>query len=149
MVVSPPGSSVHGILQARIPQWVAIPLSRASSWPRNRTQVSWIAGRFSGFPYFLQFKSEFCNKEFMIWATLSSWSCFCWLYIASLSLTANNIINLIQFWASGESMYTVIPCVVGRKCLLWPVRSLGKTLLYFALLHFVLQGLLLFCFPSL
>ena len=31
----------------------------------------------SGFPYFLQFKSEFGNKEFMIWATVSSQSCFC------------------------------------------------------------------------
>ena len=31
-------------------------------------------------------------------------------------------------------------CVVGRGCLLWPVRSLSKTLLAFALLHFVLQG---------
>ena len=43
---SPPGSSVHGILQARILEWVAIPLSRGSSWPRDRTQVSHIAGRF-------------------------------------------------------------------------------------------------------
>ena len=33
----------------------------------------------SGFPYFLQFKSEFGNKKFMVWATVSSWSCFCWL----------------------------------------------------------------------
>ena len=31
----------------------------------------------------------------MIWATVSSWSCFCWLYIASPSLTAKNIISLI------------------------------------------------------
>ena len=30
----------------------------------------------SGFPYFLQFKSEFCNKVFMIWATAGSRSCF-------------------------------------------------------------------------
>ena len=30
----------------------------------------------SGFPYFLQFKPEFCIKEFIIWATVSSWSCF-------------------------------------------------------------------------
>ena len=48
----------------------------------------------NGFPYFLQFKSEFCN-EFMIWATVSSWSCFCWLCRASPSSTAKNIINLI------------------------------------------------------
>ena len=41
-----PGSSAHGIPQARILEWVAIPFSRGSSWPRDRTQVSWIAGRF-------------------------------------------------------------------------------------------------------
>ena len=41
-----PGSSVHGILQARILEWVAISFSRWSSWPRNQTQVSCIAGRF-------------------------------------------------------------------------------------------------------
>ena len=38
------------------------------------------------------------------------------------------------------SMCRVFSCVVGRGCLLWPVRSLGKTLLAFALLHPVLQG---------
>ena len=36
----------------------------------------------SAFPYFPQFKSEFCSKEFMIWVTVSSQSCFCWLYRA-------------------------------------------------------------------
>ena len=40
------GSSVHGILQARILEWVAIPFSRGSSWPRDWTWVSCIAGRF-------------------------------------------------------------------------------------------------------
>ena len=50
----------------------------------------------SGFPYFLHCKSEFGNKEFMIWVTVSSWFCFCWLYRASPSSAANNIINLIS-----------------------------------------------------
>ena len=36
--------TVHGVLQARILQWVAIPFSRGSSQPRDRTQVSHIAG---------------------------------------------------------------------------------------------------------
>ena len=40
-----PGSSVHGVLQARILEWVAISISRGSSWPRDRTRVSHIAGR--------------------------------------------------------------------------------------------------------
>ena len=38
--------TVHGIVQARILEWVAIPFSRGSSQPRDRTQVSCIAGRF-------------------------------------------------------------------------------------------------------
>ena len=42
---SPPGSSVHGILQASILGWVAISISRGSSWPRDRTHVFCIVGR--------------------------------------------------------------------------------------------------------
>ena len=41
-----PGSSVHGILQERILEWVAISFLREFSRPRNQTQVSYIAGRF-------------------------------------------------------------------------------------------------------
>ena len=46
MDCSPPGFSVHGILQARILEWVTIPISRGSSWPRDQIKVSCIAGRF-------------------------------------------------------------------------------------------------------
>ena len=46
MDCSLPGSSVHGILQARILQWVAVPSSRGSSQPRDQTQVSRITGGF-------------------------------------------------------------------------------------------------------
>ena len=45
MDCSLPGSSVHGILQAKILEWVAISFSRGSSRPTNQTQVSCIAGR--------------------------------------------------------------------------------------------------------
>ena len=41
-----PGSSVHGILQARILEWVSISFSRVSFQPRDQTQVSCIAGGF-------------------------------------------------------------------------------------------------------
>ena len=47
MDCSPPGSSVHEIFQARILEWVAMPFSRGSSQPRDRTLVSCIAGGFS------------------------------------------------------------------------------------------------------
>ena len=43
---SPPGSSVHGILQARILECIVIPFSRGPSRPRSGTRVSCIAGRF-------------------------------------------------------------------------------------------------------
>ena len=76
MDCSPPGSSARGTFQARLLEWGAIAFS-------------------SGFPYFFHFKSEFGNKEFMIWATVSSPSCFCWLYRAFPPLAAKNIINLI------------------------------------------------------
>ena len=59
---SPPGSSVHEILQARTLDWVAISFFRGSSQPRDWTQVSHIAGRF-----------------FTIWASRKSpphWLCF-------------------------------------------------------------------------
>ena len=56
MDCSLPGSSFHGILQERILEWVAISFSRGSSWPRDGTQVSCIAGRF-----------------FTIWSTREAW----------------------------------------------------------------------------
>ena len=43
MDCSLPGSSVHGILQARVLEWVAISFSRGSSWPRDRTHVSCVS----------------------------------------------------------------------------------------------------------
>ena len=46
MDCSLPGSSVCGILQARILEWAAVPFSRGSSQPRDRTQVSHIADGF-------------------------------------------------------------------------------------------------------
>ena len=44
MDCSPPTSSIHGIFQARVLEWVAFSFSRGSSRPREQTQVSWTAG---------------------------------------------------------------------------------------------------------
>ena len=46
MDCGPPGSSVHGILQEKTLEWIAIPFSRGSSQPRAQTQVYCTAGRF-------------------------------------------------------------------------------------------------------
>ena len=76
----------------------------------------------------------------MIWTTGSSPSCFCWLCRVSPSSAAENIINLISvltiWWCSCVESSRVLE----RGCLLSPVCSLCKTLLAFTLLHFVLQG---------
>ena len=62
----PKDYTVHGILQAKILEWVAIPFSRGSSQPRNRTQVSRIAGGFftnwatKGSPYKEKSKGKNC-----------------------------------------------------------------------------------------
>ena len=62
--------------------------------------------------YFLQFKSEFGNKEFMIWATVSPRSCFYWLYRTSPSLASDDIINLISvltiWWCPYEESSLVL-----------------------------------------
>ena len=46
MDCSPPGSSIHGILQARLLKWVSMPSSRGTSQPRDQIWVSCIAGKF-------------------------------------------------------------------------------------------------------
>ena len=43
MDCSPPGSSVHGILQARVLEWIAMPFSRGASWPRDWTCISCVS----------------------------------------------------------------------------------------------------------
>ena len=66
----------------------SIGFSRQEYWSGVHCLLQW-------FPYFLQFKSEFGNKEAMIQATVSSQSCFCWLSRAFPSLATKNIISLI------------------------------------------------------
>ena len=103
--------SIHsssGTLSDLIP-WIylSLPLDNHKGFDLGYTEWP------TGFPYFLHFKSEFCNKEFMIWATVSLQSFFCWLYSASPSLAAKNKINLI-------SVLTIwwCPCVESSLVLL-------------------------------
>ena len=70
---------------------------------------TWMVWSFS----LLQFQSEFGNEEFMIWATVSSWSCFCWLYRAYPPSTVKNIINLVSIMTTWWC-----PCVESSLVLL-------------------------------
>ena len=65
MDCSPPGSSVHGILQARILEWVAIPFSRVSFRPRDQTHVPCITSSF--FTIWVIREAQFTPKK---WANL-------------------------------------------------------------------------------
>ena len=76
MDCSLPDSSVHGIFQARILEWVTIPFSRGSFQPRDRTQISCIAGRF-----------------FTIWATREVLS---FTYSQQIPNSAQHIINFTE-----------------------------------------------------
>ena len=70
---SQPGSSVYGILQARVVEWVAIPFSRGSSRPRDRNWVSRIAGRF----FTMGLWMSICSSTMCIEAIFPSLNCFC------------------------------------------------------------------------
>ena len=71
MVCSSLGSSVHGILQARILEWVAIPFSRGSSWSRDRTFVSHISQMAGGF-----FTNEPSVKAPQPFPSTMPWGCW-------------------------------------------------------------------------
>ena len=105
MNCSPPGSSVHRILQARILEWVAISFSRGSSRPRYQTRVSCIAGRF--FTIWAARKAHLCIHVFILPKTplLSrlphnieqSSICYtigpCWLSILNTAMYCTSIVH--------------------------------------------------------
>ena len=65
--------------------------------------------------------SEFFNKEFMIWATVSSQSCFCWLYRAFLY---NLILIWFWYWPSGDvHVYSLLLCFWKRVFVMTSVFS--------------------------
>ena len=102
MDCSPPGSSVHGIFQARLLEWVAISFSSRSSQPRDRTRVSHTAGR--------RFTNYILIREYL--PTLKSWGYFLHLQniLFLFSLTFKPTIHLKLIFAY----------VIGNKFLHFP-----------------------------
>ena len=92
MDYSQPGSSVLGILQARILEWVAVPISSRSFWLGDRTQVSCMAGKF-----------------FTVWASREVWWHFliCSVYQSrALKFTSPNLVFLLyQEWATQRTLF--------------------------------------------
>ena len=85
-----PGSSVHGISQARILEWVAIPFCKGSSWPRDWIQVSCTADRF-----------------FTVWATKKTLKSKVW------RLNLRFIIEVEQVWGEIQGVWFWTPNFLG------------------------------------
>ena len=100
MDYNPPGSSVHGIFQPRILEWVAISFSRGSSWPRDRTRVSCIGMQIlyhlgSSFPWPI-FKNNQC-KMFLEFKLLTH--SFVYAVIFHRNFHRGHLLSTCQFQA--------------------------------------------------
>ena len=90
-----PGSSVHGIFQARILEWVAISFSRRSSWPRDWTWVSRIIGRC----FTIWATGEVTLVQSLVLLAAFLWSCSVYLTLPRLI-----VLNLIEIIAKLNEM---------------------------------------------
>ena len=88
MDCSPPSSSVHGILQARLLEWVAIAFSRGSSWPRSPT------GRF-----FI----IWATREAPLWAYLIAF----YMFMVYLSFLLNNVLIMLHLFQLSLSLRVI------------------------------------------
>ena len=107
MDCSPSGSSVHGTLQARILEWVALPFYKGSSRPRDWTQVSRIADRF-----------------FTVWATREAQNN---LGVCQSVVGQGKFIR-IHFGATGKlASADIETCESKHTPWIWPQGHLGNT----------------------
>ena len=106
MDCSPPGSSVHGILQKRILEWVAIPSSRGSSWPRGWTHVLMSSALAGGFfttsttweIAAMQVLISVLNHSFYL-AWYSRHLCTCMFRHTCKHKTKTHVASVQNFWA--------------------------------------------------
>ena len=129
MDCSPPGSSVHRILQARILEWVAMPFPRGSSQPWDQTQVSCIEGGFftswatrettreAPHPQFINQESKFlqgsCCPISQIWA----WRSAATLWTLPATATLKPLV--LEWHSENESR-----SVVSDSATPWTIQSL-------------------------
>ena len=113
---SPLGSSVHGILQPRILEWVAISLSRGFSWPRNQTQVSCIAGRFITY-----WATREAPRVVIVELKVPVTTRMIVLLTRLASLRKNILITVLLYWVQDD------PDIwKGAKCYLFNLMALRK-----------------------
>ena len=100
---SPSGSSLHGILQARILEWVAMPSSRESSQPRDWTRVSCIAGGF--------FTAEPLRKSFILLSSTQLYG-YTTNYFAIHLLMKNWVVS--SFRSYEKAVMNIFVCLFGH-----------------------------------
>ena len=114
MDCSLPGSPVHGILQTRILEWVAIPFSRGSSQPRDLTQLSHIAGRF----FTLWAIREAClshaepNPTSLPWQQSPTWSYSLALPIPLTWSPTTYLYHLFSYAPGNLAFFSPRPCKI-------------------------------------
>ena len=149
MDCSLPGFSVHGILQARILEWVTISFSRGSSRPRDRTRVSHIVGRcFTVWATReaytvckIPFTQLLCAQHWILYMTLrvccakSLQSCPTLCNPVDCSLPGFSIHGILQArilewvtisffrWSLWPRDRTQVSCIVGRHFTIWATRE--------------------------
>ena len=94
----PPGFYVHGILQARILEWIGIPFSRGSSHPRHQTQISCIIARFF---------TIWATRKSKIWNT--SWVCMSSLHKEKFMVIFKSLFSYIFCFA--PAVFKTIPLI--------------------------------------
>ena len=145
---SPPGSSVHGILQARIVEWAAIPFCRGSSQPRDQTHVSCTEGRFftiwaSRGVDSLGYDSAIKNKELMPstapWMDLETVTPCVILYQLSHQGSPRTLEWVAFPFSRGSSWArnrTSVSCIAGGLFTSWAAQEALWKLLLLLLSHF-------------
>ena len=119
---SPPGSSVHGILQVRILEWIAKTSFRGTSWPRDWTHVSYVSWTQAGFlplvppgkhmPCLIQFSSVQSLRRVRLFATP-------WIAARQASLSITNSWSSLRL-TSIESVMPSSHLILGHPLLLLP-----------------------------
>ena len=162
---SPPGSSVHAILQARILEWVAKSSSRVTSQPRDQTHIClrllhcrWIlwcwatwetppscvySGKLTSGPQFLHLYFGVGNNALLIWFVVRiKWNntciCKCFISVAIFNLIFTNTTEKEHYHLRKEANLKKAPWTVRLLC---PWNSPGKNIGVWS--HSLLQGIFL------
>ena len=119
MDCSPPGSSVHGIFQARILEWVATSFSRGSSWPRDETHVSVSSvsciGKWIFFFFFYHCTTWEAHKKHYMATDCSTHMQILYKPVTDLLLSSAWRKHIVSFEAVSVLKYLVAAC---QQCVL-------------------------------